>query len=167
MASRWENPPMKNKSAFQLPAQKEAIWILSFSDMTLSLLCFFLLLLSFSHKNTAPPQQTQPISPTKSSPVASSQPIQPRPAKDLAQLAATLRKLLLQKKLDSLVQIDLDATGLHLEFSDGLLFNPTEAHPKVENKQALLTLISIIAPFVAQNRLKIEGHTDDTPLLPG
>ena len=73
----------------------------------------------------------------------------------------------MQKKLDSLVQIDLDATGLHLEFSDGLLFNPTEAHPKVENKQALLTLISIIAPFVAQHRLKIEGHTDDTPLLPG
>ena len=154
---------MKNRSPFQLTAQKEAIWMLSFSDMTLSLLCFFLLLLSFAHKAASSPSPAQPAE----EPKTHNAPVMVVPASNLSQLASTLRQLLREKKLDSLLEVDLDAKGLHLEFADGLLFSPTDAYPNARYKQAVLEIISIIAPFTANHQIKIEGHTDDTPVLPG
>lgn len=170
MASRWENQhPMKNNSSFKLNAQKEAIWMLSFSDMTLSLLCFFLLMLSFATKSkpASAPAVAPAASPSHSAaaPIASGVSV-PMP-KDLTQLAATLRRILQEKKLDALLHVELDQKGLRVEFSDGLIFDPTEANPNPHYKKLLSEITSIIAPFTAQHRITVEGHTDDTPVLPG
>ena len=65
MASKRENQhQMKSNSAFKLSAQKEALWILSFSDMTLTLLCFFLLLLSIGNKPKPAPTPAPDASPS-------------------------------------------------------------------------------------------------------
>jgi chemotaxis protein MotB len=169
MASKWEKRSMKSRSSFQLQTPKEAIWMLSFSDMILSLLCFFLLLLSFSHKKNDSTSAAQPASTVNSSSTTgvASTIAATHPSSDLSQLAATLRRILEEKKLDSLLHVNLDASGLHIEFTDGLLFDPTDARPNPQYKEAISEITSIIAPFTAQHRIKIEGHTDDTPLLPG
>ena len=78
-----------------------------------------------------------------------------------------LRQILKEKKLDALFTIDLDQKGIRIEFSNGLLFDPTQVNPNPQYKKSLSEIASIIAPFTTKHRITVEGHTDDTPVLPG
>ncbi|MBI2602152.1 MAG: flagellar motor protein MotB [Deltaproteobacteria bacterium] len=136
----------------------QALWLFSFSDMSLSLLCFFVLLLTTMEPNKQ-----------KFDNVKSGMRKESVHGKEdsLDVLSKKIKQVIQEKTLTEAADVKFDRDGLHIEFKDGLLFQSGSADPNPQNEQVVVDVMSVIAGIGPQYRMVIEGHTDDVPLRPG
>jgi chemotaxis protein MotB len=133
----------------------EGLWLMSFSDMSLILMSFFILQLSFSTVNQQKADvireavQNKKYSAQKDSMTAVTQRIQNE-----------IKRL----NLTHSAQVSLDPTGVLVEFKDGLLFavGSADGNPQFSNVVGQVMKVIASAPNLYQ--IKIEGHTDDVPI---
>ncbi len=129
--------------------------MLSFSDMSLVLLCFFVLLLSMS---TVDERRYDTMS-------------EGMKAKDeraeknnLGDLAERLQAQITAANLSQSAEVILDVEGLRIEFKDKLLFKAGSAEPSPQFAQQADKVLAIVATAQEKYEITIEGHTDDAPL---
>jgi len=139
--------------------------MLSFSDMTLSLLCFFLILVSMS---PPPPLVTPDEKPdaTKTVKQEGGAGGAPKP-QSLDDLVQKLQARIKEKKLGNLLHLVHNEKGLHIEFAANLVFTTTSAEPNILYRKEIDKLTEIIAPFTQKYKVSIEGYTDDLPIRSG
>ncbi|MFH1540257.1 MAG: OmpA family protein [Elusimicrobiota bacterium] len=127
-------------------------WLLSYSDVVTLLLCFFVVLVSFSSLDLVKVELlTQHFTKTKKMTL-----------KDLQQ---KIQEFVDFEKLQSDIKVNLTSRGVEINFKDKLLFDLGDAKLK-EIASPILTKISKLLNYqeIAQRRISIEGHTDKLPI---
>ncbi|MFK7871709.1 MAG: flagellar motor protein MotB [Oligoflexales bacterium] len=132
----------------------EALWLMSFSDMALVLLCFFVLMISV-------------MKPDKQKYESVKEGIKQTEELDkesLQALAEKLKKVIKKRKLDHAAGVEYDSDGLRIEFKDGVLFASGSSKSNPEYRKMVRGVLKIISRVGKRYRMIIEGHTDDVPI---
>jgi chemotaxis protein MotB len=133
----------------------EGLWLMSFSDMSLILISFFILQLSFSTLNQ---QKAEVLREAVQSNKFSSQ-------KDsMTAVSKRIENEIKRLKLDKNAQVTIDSSGVMVEFKDGLLFSVGSADGNQQFAGVVGQVMKVIASAPDLYKLRIEGHTDDLPI---
>ncbi len=135
----------------------EALWLMSFSDMALVLLCFFVLLISVMKPNKSKFENVKDGMQTD----------EQVKEKSLKSASKEIKKVIKEKKLNKAASVEYDAKGLHIEFKDGLLFEQGSSVTNQKFRKTVNDVLQTIASAGENYKLIIEGHTDDVPLASG
>jgi chemotaxis protein MotB len=133
----------------------EGLWLMSFSDMSMILISFFILQLSFSTVNQQKADvlreavQTNKFEAKKDSMTAVSK-----------RIDNEIKRL----NLDKNAQVTMDTSGVVVEFKDGLLFSAGSAEGNQQFSGIVGQVMKVIASSPDRYKIKIEGHTDDVPI---
>jgi chemotaxis protein MotB len=133
----------------------EGLWLMSFSDMSMILISFFILQLSFSTMNA---QKADILR-------AAIQPTQFDAKTD--SITAVYKRIgneIRRQNLSNNAQVVLDTSGITVEFKDGLLFQPGSADGSPKFQAVVNQVMKVIANSPERYKIKIEGHTDDVPI---
>lgn len=127
-------------------------WAITFADLALLLLCFFVMLTSF---------RTAPLAEAAEPHTAANAPLR----EPLAEMALMLRREFASDISQGWLNVAARGTSLHIEFgsSDAFESGSDSLTPRT------LSLIDAMGPLLARNRAQIIviGHTDDVPIHNG
>ena len=152
------------EASYSTPVKKfsrkkdEGLWLMSFSDMSLILMSFFILQLSFSTVNQQKADvlreavQSKKFESKKDSVTAVSK-----------RITSEIQRL----KLNNSALVTVDPNGVVVEFKDGLLFSVGSADSNPQFTEVVGQIMKVIATAPNLYKLKIEGHTDDVPIKGG
>lgn len=132
--------------------KNEALWMMTFSDLSFILMCFFALLLSMSTMNV---QKYENI-------VDGMEAGKVKKTRNLSKIYMLLKKEIKNRSLQKKVGVKLDADGLAVEFKSGSLFASGSARLNRKFDKLTKELMAIIAKAPPKYKLSVEGHTDDT-----
>ncbi len=136
--------------------ESDGLWLTSFSDMSLILLSFFVLLYSMSTVDQKKFDHVQEAIKVKKPTEVTKE--------SLEGLKKNLEKAIKARKLDEFTELRLDVDGLQVELKDRLLFAPGSDKPNQQYKKTVEQVLKLIAKSPDRYQILIEGHTDDTPL---
>lgn len=134
--------------------KSEALWMMTFADLSFILMCFFALLLSMSSINTK--KYDNIVDGIKKDKTENK--------RNLEAIKRFIEKEIKKNKLEKKASVKLDADGLAVEFSDRLLFRSGSAKASKTFSKVSSKVLGIIAKSDKKYSISIEGHTDDTPL---
>lgn len=154
-----------NIAEFAIPRAKrfntskgEGLWLLSFGDLSLILISFFILLLSFSSVSQKKADIMREAVQSKATSAAQAK-------KDsLTAVSKKIETEIKRLKLDKSAEVVFDDQGIAIEFKDGLLFDAGSASSNPKFQTVVGQVMQVIATTPNQYQLKIEGHTDDIPI---
>jgi chemotaxis protein MotB len=138
----------------------EGLWLMSFSDMSLILMSFFVLQLSFSTPDKRKYDNLSSAIKEQQQAHAAAQARQD----NLSTLSEKVRQVIKQKQLESVAEVSLGVDGLAVEFKDQTLFAPGSAAPNPAYAKTVDQVLAVIANSPGEYKLVIEGHTDDVPI---
>ena len=138
--------------------KSEAVWMMTFSDLSFILMCFFALLLSFTKPNK---HQFEAV---RDGMVKSQQKTEPKKNRNLKVVAREIAKEIKKRKLGKVANVKLDSEGISVEFKDKFLFAPGSAEANNRFRRTSRELMNLIAKSPTKYQITIEGHTDDTPI---
>lgn len=159
-------------------------WMTTFADMTTLLLCFFVLLFSFS---TIDVQKFQALIQSFQGSIGildSGTVIEPndlildsiengfmagqeQEMEDFIKLQEVLEEYLESYDLDSDVLVTQEDVGLILRFKDNVLFDSGKADLKPRSKEILEDISKFLqSPEFIKKSIRIEGHTDTVKVIP-
>jgi len=137
--------------------KSESLWLMSFSDLSMILLCFFIILLAMSKPDAR-----------KADVVTEAMQVKVPVRQDsLHAITESLLAQIKRLKLEEAVKVRLDVEGLAIEFRDNLLFQSGSARLSMKSDAPVAKVLQVIAAAAGKYHLVIEGHTDDVPLKPG
>lgn len=138
----------------------EGLWLMSFGDLCLILISFFILLLSYSTISQKKADVMREAVQAKTKEATK--------AKDsLTQVSQRIENEIKRLKLDKNAEIKFDDAGIAIEFKDGLLFAVGSANSNPQFQEVISQVMRMIATTPEKYQLKIEGHTDDIPVRGG
>ncbi len=138
--------------------KSEALWMMTFADLSFILMCFFALLISFSKPNKH--QFENVINGMVKQPK-----YHKKTEENLQTLAKKIEQQIKKKKLQNSAKVKLDAEGLAIEFRDNLLFRAGSAKASSKMLRTSKEILDIVGHSAKKYNITIEGHTDDTPLI--
>ncbi len=133
----------------------EGLWLMSFSDMSLLLMAFFVLQLAMSAPDRRKADRLKEVV-SKADQKGS-----------LRHVSEELLKEITKRKLGHLTSVSMDMNGLSIEFKDRSLFEPGSAQPDQNSLKSLKQIMEVLTLATGQYSLILEGHTDDVPLKGG
>ena len=141
--------------------KSDGLWLTSFADLTILLMCFFVMQLSYSNTDKRKYEQVK----SAMTPMAAKK--HEKQVENLETLSKKINKAIVDKKLEKSVVLRSDINGLSIEFKDALIFEVGSAD--VETKYAKIAdqVMGAIAKAPGDYRLIFEGHTDDLPVTSG
>lgn len=174
---------MARRKREESPPPGAPLWMTTYGDMVTLLLCFFVLLFSFSEidakkfqaiissfngsigilesgKSTDPSEN---ISEALKDELITNK----EEWEDFKKLQEILEQYLVDKGLDADVLVSLESRGLVLRFQDNVLFDSGKADLKETSKEVLVYLADFLASeeFLSK-QVRVEGHTDTDKLKP-
>lgn len=135
--------------------KEDGLWLMSFSDMSMILISFFILQLSFSSVN----QQKLDV---LREAMQSSKFISKKDS--LTAVSNRIDNEIKRLQLDKNASVQLDQTGIIVEFKDGLLFSTGSSDGNPQFTAVVNQVMKVIAGAPTHYKLRIEGHTDDVPI---
>ncbi len=140
----------------------EALWLTSFSDLCILLMCFFVLQLAYS---TPDKRKYEQVKHALKSSMQAKKPTQE--VENLESLRKKITKAIIDKKLEKSVVVKNDINGLSIEFKNAMLFEVGSADVDAKYAKLADQVMSAIAKAPGDYRLIFEGHTDDVPVTSG
>lgn len=133
----------------------EGLWLMSFSDMSLILMSFFVLQLAYSNPDKRKYDNLNAVLTKK--------PAQTAPD-NLETMSIRVKKVIKAKNLEKVAEVTYDMNGLSIEFKDATLFRPGSAEPNPAFAKVVDEVMSTVAKAPGNYKLTFEGHTDDVPV---
>ena len=131
---------------------------MSFGDLCLILISFFILLLSYSTINQKKADIMREAVQSKTTPLEQAK-------KDsLTAVSKRIENEIKRLKLEKNAQVTFDEAGVAIEFKDGLLFSVGSASSNPNFQEVVGQVMRLIASTPEKYQLRIEGHTDDIPI---
>jgi chemotaxis protein MotB len=153
-----DDPAAPSVGVRKLKVKKsEALWLMTFSDLSILLMCFFVLLLSFSTFDKKKYDHVRSGMKTLAAK-------KPDNTETLETMAKKISKVVAAKKLDRVVEVQYDVDGLAIEFKDAMLFDVGSAAANPKTAKVMSQVMQVIAKAPGDYRLVFEGHTDDVPI---
>lgn len=135
--------------------KSEALWMMTFSDLSFILMCFFALLLSMSTMNIKKYDNVREgFKVSKKAPKT----------RNLEALRKLIEKEIRKRRLQKSASVKLDSEGLAVEFKNKVLFKSGSASIDPGFEKVSGSILGIIARAPRRYRIAVEGHTDDVPL---
>lgn len=148
-------------------------WLTTYSDMVTLLLCFFILLFTFSSLDLQKFKIVMASFQGGSGILSGSDYIDDidnnleKGERDLEYLKEVLEEYVQGLNLDTELSISIEERGLVIRFMDRVLFDPGKADIKPESLEILNSIGDILNRDEFKERLiKVEGHADTTPVSP-
>jgi len=135
-------------------AKNEGLWLFSFSDMCLTLMCFFVLMISMMKPDK---KQFENMNEGMHS--------GPSNQRNLKSLAEKLARIIEKKKISHEASVTYDVDGLRLEFKDSLVFDSGSADFGKKNLNILDIMMKAVTRLDKDYHVTIEGHTDNVPIV--
>ena len=132
--------------------KSEALWMMTFSDLSFILMCFFALLLSMSTLNVKKYDNVVEGFEAKDT---------KKDSRNLSEIYKMIKLEIKRRKLSQYVGVGLDADGLAVEFKSGILFRSGSSSISPSFNRIAGQIMQIIAKAPKKYRLRVEGHTDD------
>ena len=156
-ASQATAPPTFKRRKSKV-SKGEGLWLMSFSDMSLILMSFFVLQLAYSNPdrkkydnlNAALTKQPQVQAPD-----------------NLESMRVKIKKVIKAKNLEKVAEVTYDMSGLSIEFRDATLFGSGSAEPNPAYAKVVDEVMATVAKAPGAYKLTFEGHTDDIPTVGG
>lgn len=146
---------MSEKKISQNKVKKsEDLWLMSFSDMSLVLLCFFVLLVTmmemkkrdFDHlKKGFDPEEIKDSE------------AQTMFNKTARKISDVIRK----KKVHKGAEVYVKPTGIYIEFKESILFEPAKAVFSQQRGGLVDRILAAVAKLGGGYHMVVEGHSDD------
>lgn len=160
---------MSDEEPEATPEEGAPIWMTSFSDMMVLMLCFFVLLLSFAKLDAEtfhsalgsmrqalgghpPPPSTAPSAPSRHT-------AEPSPQQPSEPDLRRVREFLAARGLADQVEVSTNPRGIVLSTKDQILFDSADASLKREGRPVLDAVHELSLQLGGQ--LAVEGHSDD------
>ena len=140
--------------------KSEALWLMTFSDLSFVLLCFFVLMFSYSSTDTQKFDNVRNGLEAKTSKVKPKE----KPKKTLKTIEENIKKIIKEKQLQHVAEVTYDAAGVSVEFKNHALFRSGTAKLDARNNRLVGQVLKAIADTPDRYKLEIEGHTDDVPI---
>ncbi len=141
--------------------KSDGLWLTSFADLTILLMCFFVMQLSYSNTDKRKYERVKsamtPLSAKKLE----------KQVDNLETLSKKINKAIIDKKLEKSVVLKSDINGLSIEFKDAMLFDVGSADVDTKYAKIADQVMGAIAKAPGDYRLIFEGHTDDLPVTSG
>jgi|LSQX01.1.fsa_nt_gb chemotaxis protein MotB len=148
-------------------------WMVTYGDMVTLLLCFFVLLYSYSVIDIQKFQQIfasiqltflgqEGILEQTPDPNPDVTPVEPDPEDNINLTYAAVKEYLRQQGLEDTISARLEDRGVILEIRDNILFDSGKADIKPEAAEVLRKVAGIIRSV--PNQIIVEGHTDNVPI---
>ena len=147
--------PLRVRGKKFVRQKEDGLWLMSFSDMSMILVSFFILQLSFSTMNQ------QKVDVLREA-IQTSKFIAKKDS--LTAVSNRIDNEIKRLKLDKNASVQLDPNGVVVEFKDGLLFSTGAAEGNPQFSAVVSQVMKVIAAAPSHYKLKIEGHTDDQPI---
>ena len=178
----WEE--LQHTQAVEVDEDDGGGWIVTFSDLMSLLLCFFILLFSFSTvqelKFKQLIQSLQEAFGVQQVPEAGTReglemidvPAESEPQaidelgglvqRELEEIASEVEELIIKNKLQGMVSVQISQRGAVVTISDVILFPVGEAEFTTEAYPILVKITDLIKQF--PYHINVEGHTDNRPI---
>ena len=152
-------------------------WMTTYSDMVTLLLCFFILLFSYSVVDVQKFQQVlSSIQLTflgsqgllDAAPALEAPPDEGQSTEEIGRMEQiimtyqAIQEYLRQEGLDDAIKARIEERGIVLEIQDRILFDSGKAEIKEEAKEILAKVSGILRSV--NNMIIVEGHTDNVPI---
>src|SRR5690606_28403042 len=121
--------------------KSEALWLMTFSDLSFVLLCFFVLMFSYSKTDV---KKFDNVRQGLTAKVSDVPPIEKRET-TLKSIEAEIQKIIADNKLESIAEVTFDAAGVAVEFKDHALFNSGSADIHQRNENLVNQVLRAIA----------------------
>lgn len=131
----------------------EESWLLSYADLITNLLLFFVILVASSNVSAAKMQQ-----------VADAVSGKEAPKESLSKIKEEIDSKIKEKKLEKVIQTELNEQGLNIRFFSGALFRSGDTRIQPEVEDDLAAMLGILVPFSQKYHFAVEGHTDSRPV---
>lgn len=157
-------------------------WMITYSDLVTLLLCFFVLLFSFSEINA---QKFQVIMSSFQNSlgildggktideseltnlnrlIEDKTSVGKQEIEDFKRFKDLIDEYAKERGLDTKIHVELEERGLLIRFMDSVFFDPDDAEIKPESKKILSFIGDILnRDEFADKHIKVEGHTDNVP----
>ena len=154
--SSKESENVSESDGVKKPAVKksEALWMMTFADLSFILMCFFVLLMGV--------QKTDKEKFDRVRDGLGGLVDKDKPKKNLATMKAKIERELKKKKLEKVAEVVLDEDGLAIEFKDKLIFKSGSARPSPKFIKVTKSIMRVVAKSPKRYKIAIEGHTDET-----
>lgn len=142
----------------------EGLWLLSFADLSMILISFFILMLSFAKVDKKKMEQVvegMKADQHKNTATADTK------LDTVLKIERRLNEVLKKLKLDDTATVTYDITGLSIELKDDLVFESGSAKLKPEARPRILSLMKTFTQSSESYRFRFEGHTDDQSISSG
>lgn len=150
-APPWVPLTFKRKSSVK---KGDGLWLMSFSDMSLILMSFFILQLSFSSPDRRKYDNLTSAMKTSDETTAD----------NLQTLSEKVRRVIKAQNLEKVAEVTYDVNGLAVEFKDKSLFPQGSALPDPRTAPVVNEIMKVLATAPSDYKLIFEGHTDDVPI---
>ncbi|NLM46502.1 MAG: OmpA family protein [Firmicutes bacterium] len=148
-------------------------WMTTYGDMVTLLLCFFVLLYSYSVIDIQKFQQIfasiqmtflgqEGILDQTPDPNPDVTPVEPDPEENINLTYEAVKEYLRRQGLEATISARLEDRGVILEIRDNILFDSGKADIKPEAEEVLRKVAGIIRSV--PNQIIVEGHTDNVPI---
>ena len=151
-------------------------WMVTYGDMMTLLLCFFVMLVSMSTMEiekfkaaAASLRGALSVLPFQEQPMP--QPITLRVSKGVdvrksrrAQAVSQLKRLIREKNLEKVIQVQETTQGIHITIGDPALFDIGKAYIKPDFFPVLDGIVEVISTGTDNENIRVEGHTDNVPI---
>lgn len=143
-------------------------WLTTYSDMVTLLLCFFVLLYTFSNLDTEKFSGVMASFRGGSGILEGGNTFTGNTEEvNLGILKDEVEKYAKESNLESGITVSIEERGLIIRFMDKVLFDPGKADLKDESKEILNIIAGILQKEEFKDKLiKVEGHADTTPVNP-
>ena len=132
----------------------EGLWLMSFSDMSLILMSFFILQLAFSSPDR---RKYDNLNSAINKDISKNQ-------DNLQTISEKVKRVIKAKNLEEVAEVTYDVDGLAVEFRDKSLFAAGSAAPNPRTAPVVNEIMKVLATAPADYKLIFEGHTDDVPI---
>lgn len=168
MAESKEQPPEGSAYAPPVSFRKkskvekgEGLWLMSFSDMSLILMSFFVLQLAFSSPDK---KKYDNLNSAIQKEVTKTQ---AKAIDNLQTITDKVQKVIKEKKLEKVADVTYGVDGVAIEFKDATLFDSGSAEPNPKYAKVVGEVMQVIAKAPTGYKLVFEGHTDDAKMTSG
>lgn len=156
MALKGHGNRYRNDEGFDSAGMDD--WMTTYSDTVTLLMCFFLLLIAVSKVDIA-------LWESMKSGLRSEISGEEKTRTPLAEIKQDLDSLLTQERSEQMVQIDLGADGIVMEFASSAFYAPGNADVGPKAQVILDKVIKAMRDIEYYKfKIDIEGHTDDSPI---
>jgi len=133
------------------------LWLITYSDLLMVLLVFFVLLISASDLKQGKIEKIMSLLATSAR----------KDTVSLSKIKKEVQTFIVSEGLVESVSLSLEDDGLEVRMDSGAMFDTASAVLKYEMLEKLRTILSILPKYQHKYHMAVEGHADKRPLING